>query len=466
VVRRPWSRATASATASDGRLLGGARVGWVKPAQVVVAAFLGVALVGTVLLSLPFATEPGTTSTLGTAAFTAVSALSVTGLIVVDTGGHWSAFGEVVILVLIQLGGFGLTTFASLFGVLVFRRMGLRGRLATQLERNELSLGGVRSLVRQVAVFYAVVEGVGFVVLTTAYLVLHDATPGDAAWFGLFHTVSAFNNAGFSTFEDGLVGLSASPVVLVVVMGLIVLGGIGFPVVLDVLRNGLRHRRWSLHTKVTLLTTAALLVGGAVLLTGFEWNNPATLGAMEPGDRLANGLFASVTPRTAGFNTFDYGLANHPTLLVTQVLMLIGGGSASAAGGIKVTTFAVLAYVILADLRGEPDVNVAGRRVAERSQRQAVSVALVGVGLAMVGTIALAATSSLPTGDVSFEALSALGTVGVSTGITADLPAESKAVLMVLMFLGRLGPVTVGTALVLRSHEQLYRFPEGRPLIG
>lgn len=465
-MRAPWRRATASATDPDGGLLGGARVGWVRPAQVVVLAFLGVAVVGTALLSLPVATESGSASSLGTASFTAVSALSVTGLVVVDTGTHWSAFGEVVILVLIQLGGFGLTTFASLFGVLVFRRMGLRGRLATQLERNELSLGGVRSLVRQVAIFYAAVEGVGFVLLTGAYLVLHDASPGDAAWFGLFHTVSAFNNAGFSTFGDNVVGLDGSPVLLGLLAVLIVLGGIGFPVVLDVLRNGRHRRRWSLHTKVTLSTTAVLLVGGAVLLTFFEWNNPGTLGSMGVGDRLANGAFASVTPRTAGFNSIDYGQANHPTLLVTQALMLIGAGSASAAGGIKVSTFAILGFVILADLRGEPDVNVGGRRVAERSQRQAVSVALVGVGLAMTGSVVLAAMSALPTGDVSFEALSALGTVGLSTGITADLPAEGKAVLMVLMFLGRLGPVTVGTALVLRSREQLYRFPEGRPLIG
>jgi potassium uptake TrkH family protein len=437
-----------------------------NPTQLVVGVFGLAAIAGAALLLLPFSSATGSSPGLSAAAFTSVSAITVTGLAVVDTGTAWSPFGQVVILALIQLGGFGITTLASLFAVLVSRRLGLRSRLVAQVERNESDSGAVRDVIRGVFAFYLVAEVLGFTILTIAFATEGGMELPDAAWAGLFHAVSAFNNAGFSTFSDSLTGYSGAPAVLVPVMVLVAMGGIGYPVAMDLLRNRRSPWQWSLHTKITMSMTVVLLIGGAVAFGALEWSNPDTLGPMGSGDSILNSAFGSVTARTAGFNTIDYGSARPATLLSTDALMLIGGGSASAAGGIKVGTFALLGFMIWAELRGEGDVSVFGRRVSESTQRQAVAVALLGMGSVVVGTFALAVTSGLDLRDVLFESFSALGTVGLSTGITPELAWPGRIVLMGLMFLGRLGPVTFGTALVLRRRERLYQFPEGRPLIG
>jgi Trk-type K+ transport system membrane component len=250
-------------------------------------------------------------------------------------------------------------------------------------------------------------------------------------------------------------------------MLLVIIGGVGFPVVLELVNTRWHYRRWSIHTRLTLFTTAALLVVATFGFAVLEWNNPGTFGTMDNGERALNSAFAAVTPRTAGFNTFDYGQSGPGAQFLTSILMLIGGGSASAAGGIKVTTFALLGFVIIAELRSDREVNAFGRRLSEATQRQALAVALLGVGSVALGTLAIAATSSsLPMGDVLFETVSAVGTVGLSTGITPDLEPASRYLMCLLMLLGRLGPVTFGVALVLRRRQLLLRYPEGRPLIG
>ena len=423
-------------------------------------------MIGAGLLALPVSTRSGDSAPAVTAIFTAVSAISVTGLATVDTAEYWSPFGQVVILGLIQLGGFGITTMASLLGILVFRRIGLRSRLSTQTERNELDLGSVRNLVAKVALYFLVAESIGWLLLTTTALITTDFSFGKAIWFGLFHSVSAFNNAGFATFSDNLMGFSSNPATLLIIGWLIVLGGIGYPVLADLARHRRRWKRWSIHTKITLASTLVLTVSGAVTIGLVEWRNTRTFGPLGVGDRLVNSWFASVTPRTAGFNSIDYGVAEQSTLLITHALMFIGGGSASTAGGIKVTTFALLGFVIWAEMAGHDDVNAFGRRIDHRAQRQAVTVALVGVGLGMGGTLLLVSMSSFPAIDVSFEVLSAINTVGLSTGITAGFSSLGQLVLTALMFIGRLGPLTVGTALVLRNRQTLYQYPEGRPLLG
>jgi trk system potassium uptake protein TrkH len=428
------------------------------PARLIVLLYLAATTLGTILLLLPVATvEAGRTSFL-TALFTAVSAISITGLTVVDTGSHWSAFGQVVVIALVQLGGFGITTLTSLFTILIFRKIGLRSRMVTETERGDL--------LRQIALFTVIVEATGLALLTLGFRLGDQERVGSAAWQGLFHSISAFNNGGFSTFDDSLVGLSREPFLLAVIGALVIVGGIGFPVVLDLVRMPRSPRRWSMNTKLTLVATGSLLVLGAGLVLAFEWTNAGTIGSLPAPDRVVNAAFGSITPRTAGFNTFDYGLATEPTLLVTSVLMLIGGGAASSAGGIKVTTFALLAFVIWAEVRGDPDVNLFGRRVSERTQRQALALALTVVGVAGGATLALLAMTDVGLGPATFEVLSALGTVGLSTGLTADLPTAGKVLLVALMLLGRLGALTVGTALVLRARERLYRYPEGRPIIG
>jgi Trk-type K+ transport system membrane component len=254
---------------------------------------------------------------------------------------------------------------------------------------------------------------------------------------------------------------------LCLVIGVAVIaGGLGFPVY-DDLRSNLRGpRSWSLHTKLTLGTTVALIVGGTALVTAAEWTNPETLGALAAPDRFLAGWFQAVSPRTAGFNTIDYGLARESTLLVTDGLMFIGAGSASTAGGIKVTTFALLGFVAWAEVRGEPDVNAFGRRLPGVAQRQAVTLVLLATGTVVVASLALMVLSDLPLSAALFESISAFGTVGLSTGITPELGSPSQLLLTALMFIGRVGPVTLFAALVLREHGRLYRFPHERPIVG
>lgn len=442
---------------------------WLHPTRLIVIVYGAAALVGTGLLALPWATPDGQgATTWDTALFTSTSAVTVTGLVVVDTSTQWSTFGHIVILALIQLGGFGITTFASVFAVLIFRRLRLRARLMTQMERKELDLGDLGPLIRRIAIFYVIVEVIGAAILTYAFLSARDLSFGEAVGHGVFHAISAFNNAGFTTFPDGLVEFQSAPMVLMPVMIMVVLGGIGFPVVIDLLRTRWHARRWSLHTKLTVGTTAALILVGGVLFAAFEWTNPNTLGAIGSNfDRTVDAVFGAVTPRTAGFNTIDYGEAHSSSQFLTMILMFIGGGSASSAGGIKVGTFALLGYVIFAELRGSSDVNAFGRRISEATQRQAVAVALLGIGVVAVGALGVAATSpDIPMGDMLFEVVSATGTTGLSTGVTPDLEPLSRVVVSIIMFLGRLGPVTFGAALVLRHRELLFRYPEGRPIIG
>jgi Trk-type K+ transport system membrane component len=280
----------------------------------------------------------------------------------------------------------------------------------------------------------------------------------------VFHSVSAFNNAGFSLFSDNLVGFATDPWICLPIAAAVIIGGLGFPVILELLRRS--HRRWSAHTRLTLTMTVILLVGGTLFVTIAEWNNQKTLGALHPAGRVLAGFFQAVMPRTAGFNSVDPGAMNTGTLLGVDVLMFIGGGSAGTAGGIKVGTFAVLLLVIIAELRGDPDANLYDRRLPTSTIRQALSVALLGVAAVVASTLAIAMTSPYTLDQILYEVVSAFATVGLTTGITAHLHSAQQLILVLLMFAGRLGPVTFASALVLRERQRLFRRPEGRPLIG
>ncbi|MFW6775226.1 TrkH family potassium uptake protein [Nocardioides sp. CPCC 205120] len=440
--------------------------GGLHPAQLVVLGFAGAVLLGTVLLCLPVASEgEGGTSVL-TALFTATSAVCVTGLAVVDTPTHWSAFGEGVILALIQLGGLGIMTFASLLGILVWRRLGLRSRLTAAAETKAVGLGEVRSVVRGVVVTSLLFEVVTATLLTLRFALGYDEPWPRAVYLGVFHAVSAFNNAGFALWSDSLTRFATDPFICLPIAFAVIAGGLGFPVWLELRRHLREPGRWSMHTKMTLWATVVLLVLGSVFVTVSEWDNPATLGALDTPGRLLAGFFQGVMPRTAGFNSLDYGQMNDGTLLGTEILMFIGGGAAGTAGGIKVTTFVLLLFVIWAEARGERDVEAFDRRIGERAVRQALTVALLGVAAVVLATLVLLAVTDHETEDVLFEAVSAFATVGLSTGITADLPGSAQLVLVVLMFVGRLGPVTLVSALALRERGTLHRLPEGRPIIG
>lgn len=438
----------------------------IHPARAVTLAFLAAILVGTAFLMLPAARAAGEPAPLMVAFFTSVSAVCVTGLVTVDTGTYWSVFGQSTIMVLFQLGGFGMMTAATLLGLMVNRSPRLRARLMTQTETRSLGMGDVSSVARIVLVVTLLAQSVVAAALILRLHFGHGLNWSAAGWSGLFHAVSAFNNAGFSIHADGLVRYAGDALILVPIMLAIVVGGIGFPVLHD-LRLRLRDpRHWSLHTKLTLAGTAVLLLGGFCAVLVFEWNNGRTIGQFDVAGKLLNSLFISVSARTAGFNAVDIGGLTQETWALHYLLMFIGGGSAGTAGGVKVGTAVVLFLLVLAEVKGHSDSEAFGRRVGAPAQRQAITVLVLGSIVVVLGTLFLLRVSPFPTDQVIFEVISAFGTVGLSTGITAQLPASGQLVLALLMFFGRVGTITLAASLVLRERRMPYRYPEEHPIVG
>jgi len=420
---------------------------------------------GTALLMLPISSTEQGAAPLLTALFTATSAVCVTGLVVVDTPTYWSTFGQWVILGLFQAGGFGIMIGATLLALMVSGRLNLGARLVAQAE-TRTGLGDVTAVIKVAVVATLVVE-----LATAAALLLRLRTGygmdwGEAAWHGLFQAVSAFNNAGFSTWSDSLTQFAADPVFILPITLAVLIGGLGFPVMHDLRRSGVAFSRWSLHTRITMVGSGVLVAAGALGIGLYEWRNPDTLGALDAAGKWTSVMFHSVAGRTSGFNTIDMGATTIETQAIHWVLMFIGGGSASTAGGIKVTTFLLLAYVILAEVRGDSDVVVGKRAIGNQTLRQALTIALLAVMFVAVSTLAVLALTDLTADVVLFECTSAFATVGLSTGITPGLPPGAQLVLMALMFVGRVGTVTAASALALRSRPRRYHLPEERPIIG
>jgi Trk-type K+ transport system membrane component len=399
------------------------------------------------------------------ALFVATSAVCVTGLSTVDTAVHWSGFGQAVIAALVQVGGLGIMTLATLLGLLVSRRLGIRTRLNAAAE-SQLGLADVRKVLFGVARTSLLFEGAGAVVLTARFWLGYDEPLPRALWLGVFHAVAAFNHAGFSLFSDSLIGFATDPVVSGAVCVLVIAGSLGFPVLFELRRAWRTPQRWTLHTKIVTTMTAVLLSVGVLMYVVLEWTNPRTLGPLGVGGKLVAGAFQGVQPRSAGFNSVPTGELNPETLLGTDVLMFIGGGSAGTAGGIKVTTFAVLLFVILTEVRGDQSVTAFGRRISREVQRQALSVALLAVAVVVGATALLLLLTDFSLDVVLFEVISAFTTAGLSTGITAQIGTAGELLLVALMFLGRLGPITLASALALRSRPLVYDLPYERPLIG
>ncbi|GGM79788.1 potassium transporter Trk [Thermopolyspora flexuosa] len=437
-----------------------------NPTQVIATGFGAAALLGTVLLALPIATTSGEPAYWLTALFTATSAVSLTGLTVVDTERHWSLFGELVIMMLMQIGGLGIMTLATLFTVLVSGRIGLRARLFAAAETKALSAGDVRRVVRNVALFSLVVEAAVGAVLTVRFMTGYGEPFLRAVYHGAFHGVSAFNNAGFVLWPDNLARFVTDAWVCLPIAFASIVGGLGFPVVFELLRSWRHPRRWSLVTRLTLWVSAVLLALGMFVLTVTEWANPRTLGALDDPGKILAGFFMAVMPRSAGFAAIDVAEMNPSSWLAIDALMFIGGGSASTAGGIKVTTLGMLVFIIWAEMRGEPRVNIGNRRLPEPAQRQAVALVMTLATLIAVSTYLLLVLTPHSLDQVLFEVVSAAATVGLSTGITADIPAAGQVLLALLMFVGRTGPLTLGSALALRERARLYELPEERVIVG
>lgn len=439
-----------------------------NPARLVILGFVMFIIIGTALLLLPFS-HTGDISPVD-AFFTATSAVCVTGLIVLDTPVDFTGFGQVVILLLIQIGGFGYMTSATIIALLVGKRIGLSERLAMKEELNIVSLEGVVRFAKTVLMATVIFEAVGAVLLTLRFAA--DLPFGQAAWYGLFHSVSAFNNAGFSLFSDNMIGYRNDPIVSLAITALVVIGGIGFVVIREMGVFTKRHRfRPSLHAKVVLWGTFSLIILGAAVVFAVESFNPATLEGASAGDKALTSLFASATPRTAGFNNLDYSQLAQPTMIMTLIFMFIGGAPGSTAGGIKITTFIIFVAGLVAILKGRRDTVLFHRRLPLEIVSKSVLI-LTLMALLIAGSfMVLLATETAADFAVLFETTSAAGTVGLSTGdggarsLSALFTPAGKLIICFVMFAGRLGPLTLTYALVRRKKE-LYRYPEGKVIIG
>ncbi|GIH23576.1 potassium transporter Trk [Acrocarpospora phusangensis] len=436
------------------------------PARAVVSGFALVVAAGAAGLMLPAASASTEPVSLVTALFTATSAVCITGLVVVDTAAHWSVFGEILIAVLIQIGGLGIMTVATLLTLMVSRRIGLRARLSAQAETKTATMTGLPRIVRNVLLFSLVCESAAALVLTGRFMLAYDQPPGRAIYLGVFHAISAFNNAGFALWPDNLMRFVTDPWICLTIAAAVIAGGLGFPVAFELLRGWRRPRHWTMLTRITVVATIILLAAGTLVFLAAEWHNPATLGPLHDPGKLLAAFFTAVMPRTAGFNSLDIAQMHHSSWLATDVLMFIGGGSAGTAGGIKVTTLGMLAFIAWAQLRGEPQVNIGHRRLPAATQRQAVVLTLLSGGLVTTATYLLLVLTPHRLDQVLFEAVSAFATVGLSTGITADLPATAHLLLAALMFAGRVGPLTLGSALALRERTRRYELPETTMIVG
>lgn len=439
-------------------------------ARVLTGFFLLVIFLGSVLLSLPVSSRNGESCGAMTAVFTATSATCVTGLSLVDSYSQWSAFGQVVLLGLIQIGGLGYMAFVSVFYFLLRRRIGLRERLVLQQAMALDELKGVVRLVRLMLAGTFLVEGAGALILTLRFLTEYPLKK--ALWLGVFHAVSAFCNAGFDILGFITPGASLGAyrgdvVVNLTLTALIVIGGLGFFVWNDLLMLRQKNHRLSVHTRLVLWTTGILLVGGTLAILALEWNNPATLGGLTVGKKILAAFFQSGTTRTAGFAAVDQGSLTGSGKLVSMLLMLVGGSSGSTAGGIKTVSVALLFLMSYSVLRNHKETVLFGRRIPQQQMASAASIALLVSGLGLMGGMILSATNDLALGDCLYESISAICTVGLSTGITAGLNLGSKILLIVYMFFGRVGIMTISFAFMTKiPPDNAVRHPEARVLIG
>ena len=439
------------------------------PPRILVAGFAAIVLLGAFLLMLPISNADGIPLPFLDALFTSTSATCVTGLIVVDTGTHFTVFGQVVIMLLIQIGGLGFMTMATLFALALKKKISLKERLILQEALNQGSMEGIVRLIRKVILFAVCIEGTAAVLFSVRWA--FDLPLGKAIYFGIFHAVSFFNNAGFDLFGSvsgpfsSLTSYVGDPIINLVSMLLIILGGIGFIVLSDLVEYK-RTRKLSLHTKIVLTMTGLLIVIGTVVIFIFEFTNTRTLGSLNGWEKFWASLFQSVSPRTAGANTIDIGAMRQASQFFMVLLMFIGASPGSTGGGIKTTTFAILIGAVFAMIRGKEDIVIYRYRLAKDRIFKAVTLTLLSLFLVIIVSMILSTTEDHSFLMILFDTTSAFGTVGLSMGLTADLSDIGKVLLSLTMFAGRLGPLTLAYALGPKNERELYRHPEGKITIG
>ena len=443
----------------------------IKPSQTLVIGFLLVILTGTILLSLPFATtSPGKLSLLDSL-FSSTSAVCVTGLIVENTGQVFTVFGQIVIITLIQIGGLGFMTMASLFFIMLGKRISLRERLVIQEAYNLDSIHGVVRLVRNAVIITFTTEAVGAVFF--AIRMIPKFGLGKGIYHSVFLAISSFCNAGFDALGNysSLREYVSDPIVNITVMLLITLGGIGFPVFIDFIHKR-SFKRMMLHSKLVLIMSGTLFITGAILTAMFEWNNPKTIGELNAPTKIMASCFQSVTLRTAGFETIPQNNLTPAGSLIGIIYMFIGASPASTGGGIKTTTFFIVILSLVSMVRGKQDTNIFRRRISDQIIRKATTILSIALCLVLVDTVVISAVENMTGGNetlgqILFEVVSAFGTVGLSTGITSGLNWISKILIIITMFAGRLGPFTLSMAISGATPKQdTLHYPEERLIIG
>lgn len=436
----------------------------VSPAKILVGGFASVIFVGALLLSLPVSARAGRLPFLD-ALFTATSAVCVTGLVVVDTGTYFTLFGQVVIMILIQIGGLGIMTAATTIFILLGKKITLRERLVMQEAMNQLNLQGIVRLTYMVVLLTLVVQSAGVLLLATRFIPIYGL--GTGLFYAVFHSVSAFNNAGFDLFGgfNSLIPFAHDPVVPITIALLLILGGFGFTVLLEIFeRRSLK--RLTLHTRMVLGISFFLLVVGTMAVLAVEHNNPETLGQFGFFGKILHAFFTAATPRTAGFNTVPISGLHQTTLLFLMFLMFIGASPASTGGGIKTTTFGAIMVRVISTVRGDEDATLLEKRIPQEILNRALAITVIALLLVFCVTLALTVTEAMSLPDILFQVISAFGTVGLSTGVTPDLSPAGRILIIITMFAGRIGPLTLVFAFAQHTQKKEVRYTSERILIG
>lgn len=443
-----------------------------EPTQIMVIGFAIVILIGAILLSMPISTQNGESIGFLDALFTSTSAVCVTGLIAVDTSTYWSFFGQLIIITLIQIGGLGFMTVTTLFSLIIKKRINLKERLLIQESLNQIDLSGLVKLTRYILLTTFFIESTGALLLSTVFIPQFGILNG--IWYSIFHAISAFCNAGFD-----LMGVVSGPfssltyyvnnfTITITISLLIILGGIGFPVILDVIRNK-KLSKLTIHSKVVLFSTIVLIAFGMLFILLLEYNNPNTLGKLGFGGKILASLFQSITIRTAGFNTIDLAAMRESSIFVMIILMFIGASPASTGGGIKTTTIATLILTVKSFILEKQDIEVCKRRISETTVKKSLGIFLIGITIVVMGTLIISITDpDFSLLEVEFEVVSAIATVGLSIGGSPNLSVLGKIFIMLFMFMGRVGSLTIFMALASRGvkNNPPIRYPEGKIIVG
>lgn len=442
------------------------------PAQIMVIGFAAVILLGAIILNLPIVTQSGESVGFINALFTATSAVCVTGLVVVDTATYWNHLGQIIIITLIQVGGLGFMTIATMFALLTKKKINLRERLLIQESLNQKDLSGLVKLTRYVILITFLIEGIGAILLSFTFIPQFGL--GRGVWYSIFHAISAFCNAGFDLMGSvsgpftSLISYVDNFMIVITISMLIILGGIGFPVMLDVI-NAKKFSKLNMHSKIVIITSGILIVIGTTLIFIVEFNNKNTLGTLSMPGKFLAALFQSVAARTAGFNTIDLPLLHESSLFIMMILMFIGASPASTGSGIKTTTLATLLITVKCFISGKSDIEVFERRISSSTITKAVGIFFIAVSLVVLGTLALSLTDpGFTLVECGFEIVSAIATVGLSIGGSPNLTTMGKIVVMIAMFIGRVGSLTIFVALLSKGARKKppVRYPEGKIIVG